>query len=348
MQVQQTTLTVAEFCQQLQEGKILVNKNYQRSSKVWPPAARSYLIDTILRGYPMPKLSLHQKTDLRSRQTVKDIVDGQQRSGAIRDFFRNKLRLTGKSDFRGKTMTELEEPQQQSFLDYPLSIDLFVGATEEDIREVFRRINSYTLPLNPQEKRHATFQGQFKWFIVGCAEKYADLLKRVGVFSETQLSRMMDARFITEIAYAVCYGIDHASEPKLNSLYKENEAEFPLQDELGRRLEDAFTLLLSWQELHRGPLMRSYNAYSLLLAASHYRSSIDALRNLYVFPAHKAMDEQLAITNLTYLASALEQPPGEGAVTEFVVACSKATNRKAQRETRFKWLCKALEPRLLG
>jgi hypothetical protein len=347
MQVTPTTFTVAEFCQQLQGGGIRVNKDYQRSPKVWPPAARSYLIDTILREYPMPKLSLHQKTDLRSRKTIKDIVDGQQRSTAIADFYNNKLRLTGKTEFRGKTFDELEEPQQESFLRYALSVDLFVGATEEEIREVFRRINSYTLPLNDQEKRHATFQGQFKWFIVECVEKYADLLKRIGVFSETQLSRMKDASFITEFAYAVAHGIDHASEAKLNAIYKENETEFPLEAELRQRLESAFQAAAGWEDLHGGPLMRSYNAYSLLLAKSHRDSAIGSLNNLYRFSAKKPFDEQLAITNLTYLASALEEPQQYPSAEKFVAACSKATNRKTQREDRFKWFCKALEHKLL-
>ncbi len=347
MQVQPTNFTVAEFCQQMQEGKILVNKEYQRSSKVWPPAARSYLIDTMLHGYPMPKLSMHQMTDLRSRKTVKEIVDGQQRSGAILDFFNNKLRMSGKSEFRGKVLSELEEPEQQRFVDYPLSIDLFVGATKEEIREVFRRINSYTLPLNYQEKRHATFQGLFKWFIVECAERYAGMLKRIGVFSESQLSRMMDARFMSELAYAVAHGIDHASEAKLNALYKENESRFPLESELRKRFEAAFELLSSWQDLHNGPLMRSYNAYSLILAAFHFLSPIEVLTRIYAFSAHGTLNDEIAITNLTYLASVLEGNPSDRSVDEFVEACSKATNRKTPRETRFKWFCKALEPQLL-
>ena len=40
-----------------------------------------------------------------------------------------------------------------------------VGATPDQIRETFRRINSYTVPLNPEEHRHAVFQGDFKWFM---------------------------------------------------------------------------------------------------------------------------------------------------------------------------------------
>ena len=86
MQVTPSTFTIAEYCQQMREKSIIVNHDYQRSDKVWPPAARSYLIETILLGFPIPKLSLYQTTDLKTKKTKKEIVNGQQRSQAISDF----------------------------------------------------------------------------------------------------------------------------------------------------------------------------------------------------------------------------------------------------------------------
>ena len=104
MQVTASNFTVAEYCEQMRAGSIVVNHDYQRSDKVWPPAAKSYLIDTILLGYPVPKLALHQTTDLKTRKTKKEIVDGQQRSQAIFDFLEDRLRLSGNSQFARKTI----------------------------------------------------------------------------------------------------------------------------------------------------------------------------------------------------------------------------------------------------
>lgn len=103
MKVTPTTFTVAEYCEQMRRGDIVVNRDYQRSSKVWPPAARSYLMDTILLGYPMPKLSLYSKTDLKTKKTIKEIVDGQQRSQAILAFADDEFRISGQSSFAGKS-----------------------------------------------------------------------------------------------------------------------------------------------------------------------------------------------------------------------------------------------------
>ena len=126
------------------------------------PAAKSFLIETILLNYPIPKLSLFQKTDLRSRKTYKEIVDGQQRSRAILEFFEDKFRLSRSceiTEVAGKLYSQLAEEFQQDFLDYSLSVDLFVSANPIEIREVFRRINSYTVPLNPEEKRYSIYLG---------------------------------------------------------------------------------------------------------------------------------------------------------------------------------------------
>jgi len=47
MQVIPTTYTIVEYCEQMKANQIIVNRDYQRSNQVWPPRARSYLIETI-------------------------------------------------------------------------------------------------------------------------------------------------------------------------------------------------------------------------------------------------------------------------------------------------------------
>lgn len=71
-----TTYTVSDYCASLHRKEVRVNRDYQRSDKVWPPAAQSFLIETILLGYPLPKLSLHQITDIKTRRSVREIIDG--------------------------------------------------------------------------------------------------------------------------------------------------------------------------------------------------------------------------------------------------------------------------------
>jgi hypothetical protein len=347
MNVTPTGFTVAEYCQQMREKSIIVNHEYQRSDKVWPPAARSYLIETLLLGFPMPKLSLYQTVDLKTRRTKKEIVDGQQRSQTIFDFFEGTLRISGKGPFGGKTFGQLEEDEQLRFVNYSMTVDLFVNATPDEIRQVFRRMNSYTVPLNPQEKRHATHQGEFKWFIVELVERYAESFKKMGVFAERQLSRMNDAALLSDVVFTLINGIQHASDVSLDKFYGENDDAFQDRDEMEERITTTMDVIIGWPDIHKSSLMKSYNMYSLMLAISHALRPVAALNGLYQRQAPIVLDPQFVLPNLTTLADALEAPTARPDFGDFVNACAKATTRIGPRNTRFEWLSRALEPRLL-
>ena len=343
MQASTTTFTVAEYCRQMEAGTLKVNRDYQRSPKRWPAAARSFLIDTILNRYPIPKLSLHQKTDLKSRKTTYEIVDGQQRSVAIYDFYKGDLRITEPSELAGSTYAQLEEPLQRAFVEYPLSIDLFTGATDAQIREVFRRINSYTVPLNDQETRHAVYQGQFKWFIFHETSKYAETLKTLGVFREQQLSAMADGALLTEFCRTILDGIATAREAKLNRFYEDREDEFPERDELETRLHETFAEIVKYEDIHNGPLMKAFSLLTLILAISHTLRPAQALNRHFPRDQRQPIDTQVTATNLSALSAALDASAEEGRFAEFVKACSKGTNTERNRTTRFIWFCRALD-----
>lgn len=347
MHVTPSTFTVAEYCQQMKEKTIIVNHEYQRSDKVWPPAARSYLIETVLLGFPVPKLSLYQTTNLKTKRTTKEIVDGQQRSQTIYDFLAGALRISGKGKFGGKVFSQLEEDEQQRFVDYSLTVDLFVNATPNEIRQVFRRMNSYTVPLNPQEKRHATHQGELKWFIVELVERYSESFKKIGVFGERQLSRMSDAALLSDIVFTLDEGIQHASDRSLDKFYEDNDATFTRMDEMRDRITAAMDVILAWDVIHKSSLMKSYNMYSLMLAISHALQPDPELDEVYDRKAPIVLDPQFALPNLTALADALEEPTAHPEFAEYVNSCAKATTRLEPRRTRFRWLSRALEPQLL-
>ena len=351
MHITPTHITVADYCQAMNRHEIIVNREYQRSDKVWPPIAKSYLVETILRNYPIPKLFLFQKTDLRSRKTFKEIVDGQQRSLAILDFFKDGFQLSRSSEITeaaGKRYSELDEESQQAFLDYSLSVDLFVSATPIEIREVFRRINSYTVPLNPEEKRHSIFQGHFKWFIYNLSKSYDQILVDIGVLREKRLTRMADTKLYSEIIHALLYGITRTKSSDLDKLYKSHEEEFHEAKEIEKKIEHAIYFILNMTDIHGGPLMRPYNFYSLVLAIIHMRNPNNNFLHLYRPQTHCDYDSNVVITNLTLLAQVLENPEDtDEKFKEFVSATSSYTHYGEKREQRFKWFCKALEPSLL-
>jgi hypothetical protein len=349
MYITPTTFTVADYCASMKRKDIIVNHDYQRSYGVWPLAARSFLIETILLNYSIPKLSLYQVTDIKSRRTYKEIIDGQQRSSTILDFYEGKFRLSGLSDVTdasNKYYSDLDPEFQQRFLDYSLSVDLFISATPDQIREVFRRINSYTVPLNREEQRHAIYQGDFKWFIYGLSKKHDQNFVNLGVFNERQLLRMADAKLLSDVTHAFLNGITTTTAANLDKLYKEYDGKFSESKEISSRINQSINTILTMSGIHSSPLMKPFMIYSLVLALSHFNKPVPKLSQVYPPPKNYKFKPELVMPNLSLLAAALDDPKTCGAkFKKFVAASLKTTNEKSRREIIFRWVCKALEPK---
>jgi hypothetical protein len=342
-------MTIAEFCDQLRQNKIVINREYQRGEGVWPPAARSYLIDTILMGFPVPKLMLWQKVDLKSRDVIKEVVDGQQRSAAIRDFFYKGLVITGESTYRGYNFDSLDEADQAKFVSYPLSLDILAGADEEQVRETFRRLNSYNIPLNKQELRHSKYIGAMKFFIIDLTRRYSTLLTEAGVFNRRAVSRMKDAEFLAELVLAVLNGIETTSQSKLGKLYKDNEDAFSERDSVLHHLEAGFDGLREIPEIHETALMRSSNAYCLVLALAHRSRPLPSLKPLTSRIKVSSIGRDTQLYQLSVLSIvARDAKKGEitGDLETFADACRAGTNTARTRAIRFEWLFRALTTKL--
>jgi Protein of unknown function DUF262 len=337
--------TVADYCKSMERREIIVNSDYQRSDQVWPQVARSYLVETIIKGFPIPKLYLYQVTDVKTRKTRKEIVDGQQRSVAILGFYNNEYKLSRSAeneDLRNKSYSELDEEYQRKFLEYSIDVDLFVAATSPEVVEVFRRMNSYTVPLNAEEQRHASYQGKFKWFINELADRLEAVFLNSGVFKEKQLVRMADNKLLTELCDSLINGIRTTKASTLDSLYKVRDDRFPEENELGVRLLSAFDQFGAAPQLHSTSLVRTHMVYSLIQAVTHVNRPVRKFEKLHRSPRLRRIDWTAAVPKLTSLAQAVDNNDDRGKFASFVRASTGKTNVKENREVRFKTLCSAL------
>ena len=347
MKISHTSYTIAEIRDQLRRKDLLVNQDYQRSPDIWPPNAQSYFIDTILEGYPFPKVYFYEYYDDNKKKPRREIVDGQQRISTAVSFANNEFKLTSASkNFKGLSFEDLESEHQKQFLMTPMQVDLILSGERTELLEMFRRINAYTAPLNDAEKRHAEFQGYFKWFINEVSDRYSPLLEEYEVFTEKQLVRMADAEFLTELALVLEEGIVDKSAKSLRGIYKKYDDAFGKKAKYEEKISAFFdTLKDSFSELQGTYMMKPYVLHSLFCAMTHRKYGIPNGEQV-IGRAKEGVsfkNRTATIENLKKLAYAHETQDVEGKYKKYVEACLSTTHRLAQRTTRTRFIAKALE-----
>lgn len=132
-----------------------IDRKYQREAGTWGPSDEQYFIDTLLRGLGMPPIFIHKKSG------SKFIVDGQQRLNTIWRFKDGKVELGDKysadiiKENNGKKKyDELKKEFQQRFDEYPIPIIYLEGYNDEEIRDMFRRLQAGK-PLTVGERLNA-------------------------------------------------------------------------------------------------------------------------------------------------------------------------------------------------
>ena len=173
---------IEELLQLKKMGALTVNPEYQRGA-VWNSTLQKKLIDSVLRGYPLPLIYLHHKKTSVANINVEglEIIDGQQRLNALQLFMEGGLTLfdPNKDDrvarfpqfikeqecaWAGKDYDSLTEGLRMQFRETVISVSKIETSYEDEARDLFIRLQS-GLPLNSQEKRDA-WPGGFTEFIL--------------------------------------------------------------------------------------------------------------------------------------------------------------------------------------
>lgn len=244
MNINTNNYSILEIIGMLERRELIVNPEYQRGSGLWPTGPSSYFIDTILEGYPFPKIYMHEFMDRASRNIRREIVDGQQRIRTIVRFYNGEFALQGETKFSGMRFDDLDEETQDRFVTYPVSVDVIRNASIAEILQMFRRMNAYTLPLNEAEKRHSSFQGQFKWFINQLADDLNEFFVEYKAFTNRQIVRMADAELLTDCVLAIERGVVSTSPSDLRALYKKYDEAFPAGQEYIEKLRSTFEFIM--------------------------------------------------------------------------------------------------------
>jgi len=264
--------TVQSIYTMFGEDKLFVNRRYQRKL-VWTREEKQRLIESIMKRYPIPAILIAE----RKGNDGYEIIDGLQRLHAILSFietgfptleakyFDVKQFPTAKANADAGLFTIADTadwitPKDvSSVLDYTLALSVMRNATDEEVNDVFGRINTYGHRLSDQERRQAGVENEFSQMVrlIACdvrGDASADVLSlkampsisidlptvkhgyeikadevvwcEQGVLRSTDLRDSMDEQCIADIAACVVSGqlIERAKDA-LDQIYDSSTTE---------------------------------------------------------------------------------------------------------------------------
>ena len=345
-----TVYTVNQFLDWQRQKTLDLSPIFQRRP-VWKGPAKSQLIDSIVRGYPIPIILLRQVQDLSSLSMRLEVVDGQQRLRTLLAFidpsslpdYNEKsdsftVRQTHNRDIAGKPFARLPSDIKQLLLGYELSTHIFPATTgDELVFRIFARLNSTGLSLNSQEIRNSEFHGAFKTLVYELSFENLDNWRSWKLFSNDAISRMDEAEAVSEYILAMVQGITDKSQSRITNFYSENEEEYHPAELVRYRFETTINAIdQSLGELIPGSaFQRPALFYSLFAAIYHHMYGLGSpLKRVRPNPLPRGIGAAFQRASSRIKSKNLPEKVQD--------AMDKATGDKARRDQRHKFLMGAL------
>ncbi len=205
--IETKTPSLDTLINRIQSKSVAMNTEeyFQRKDDLWDVVKQSRLIESILIRFPLPAFFFDA-----TKESNWLIVDGLQRLSSIRNFCVTKtLKLTKLeflSQLEGFGWDDLEEDLQRLIKETQVVIYKIMPGTPTDVKfNIFKRINTGGLILEPQEIRHALFQGTPAIFISELAKNKA-FIDATGARIKTH--RMLDRDFANRFLAFYLFGAE--------------------------------------------------------------------------------------------------------------------------------------------
>lgn len=255
LQIQKTSYSVLDFLEWQRQGTLDLQPFYQRRP-VWNPRIKSLLIDSIIRGFPIPLIFLHSRLDVSTSRSVRQVVDGQQRLRTILSFIdpdcidnpdeRDNFRIlrSHNKEYAGRTFAELPDEVQADILQTAISVNILPpDVADVTILEIFQRMNTTGLKLTEQEIRNGSYFGEFKDLAYALSYEQNQRWMDWNLFTPQEVAQMQEVEFASDLMGALLRGVSGRSHPQITALYRDYDEAFPQQDRVAADFRESFERL---------------------------------------------------------------------------------------------------------
>ena len=154
MKVSSGNKALQTLTNKIKRGNIIFTHKLQRREGVWSKSAKSLLIDSLLRGYPVNPVY----TVIDEKQAV---IDGVQRLSTCYDYINDgfalsknlePIELDGQMyEITGKKFSKLDDPVKDELMSAQIQVYEITEYTDKEVRDMFSRLNGGK-PLNSVQK----------------------------------------------------------------------------------------------------------------------------------------------------------------------------------------------------
>lgn len=221
----------------MRDGSLVLQPSFQRKL-VWNDKHKEDFLETILLKLPFPEVYFADgEIDLDEMVSTTLVVDGQQRLNTIYQYITNSPELKLK---KIPSFSELSQKEKEDFLDYIVVVRDLNRRTVEEIRDIFRRINSVQYALNAMEINNALYEGEY----INVAKDIVNskLLSDLDVLSETERIRMRDLEFVITIMTTIELNGYFNSTREVEGFIKKYENEYPN----AKKMKESFIRVLNY------------------------------------------------------------------------------------------------------
>lgn len=194
-------LTLDALLRRIAHEEIEFDTSFQRKAGLWNKRQKSQLIESIFLRIPLPAFYFDASDEEKWL-----IIDGLQRVTVLKEFVVEKTLKLQELEFfpelNGCNYDMLPRTFQRRIDETVINVYLVNPSTPENVKfNIFKRINTGGLALEPQEIRNALFQGQATRFLQECSKKECFINATGG---SVKSERMMDREFVLRYV-SFCY-----------------------------------------------------------------------------------------------------------------------------------------------
>lgn len=311
--------SISDVYTRIKNDSLEVQPDFQRRF-VWTAVHQAHLIDTIRKGYPFPEIYVAEGAiDLNKKKTTKYVIDGQQRLTTIVNYIDGYEALPNTVSF-----DDLSEEEKQSFLRYPIVERDLGNVSDEDKREIFRRINLTQFSLKQVEIQNAIYDGPFIKVAKDLAE--ANLLDHFEVFREAEYSRMADVNFFLLVMATIQGGVYFAQDKDVEDIVKTFNEVYPMENQMASALKRTLRVIACCRLAPDSMWFRKSNFFTLLVEIGSV-----------CFHKHKINLDLLRVNLVSFEHNVLTRKAEKGSIYEEYYSCMfTGTSGKRQRVTRAK------------